>query len=100
MGFLLKVNFIFSMGTPAFCEKDFFRVVDRHIWFHFEGHFRRHYSFDFERYRIIVASSGLFLVDFNHVVLLHLKSLWSFIIINSPPIKKKAERGDWHPHPL
>ena len=43
---------------------------------------------------------SLLLVNFDHVVLLHLKCLWSLVIVDATSIEEEAQRGDWDPDSL
>ena len=43
---------------------------------------------------------GLLLVNFDHVVLLHLKCLWSLVIVDATSVEEEAQRGDWDPDSL
>jgi len=54
----------------------------------------------FDVFRVIAGTSGLFLVNLNDIVLLHLEGLGVFIIIDPSSIKEETERCDWHSNPL
>jgi len=45
-------------------------------------------------------STSLFLVYFNHIILLHFKGLGCLIIINPSSIEEKPKRSNWNPDPL
>ena len=47
-----------------------------------------------------LTSSGLFLVNFDDVVLLHLEGLGRFVVVDPPSIEEKPERRDRDSDPL
>merc|ERR1739838_1239704 len=57
-------------------------------------------NLQFDVFRVIAGTSGLFLVNLNDIVLLHLEGLGVFIIIDPSSIKEETERCDWHSNPL
>merc|ERR1719357_2493731 len=44
--------------------------------------------------------SSLLLVNLDDIVLFHLESLWSLVIINPPSIEQKTEAGLWNSNSL
>ena len=41
------------------------------------------------------TAAGLLLVDLNDVILLHLESFRSFIVVDAPPVKQKPEKNNF-----
>ena len=41
-----------------------------------------------------LTSTGLFLINFDYVVLFHFQCFWSFIVIDTTSIEQESEGGD------
>merc|ERR1719220_2315714 len=53
------------------------------------------HDLQFDVFRVITGTSGLFLVNLNDIVLFHLQGFGVFIIIDPSSIKEESERCDW-----